>query len=90
MFPEPTCPECRADLPDKGYRVRAVPRLGGRLRKVCEGCAVAIDGQGRLEVIGRSRDEAAGRRGGRRGRHLAPDNAGTPVRPQDGTRGAAA
>lgn len=51
VFPDPSCPECGCELPVRGYKVRAVPRLGGRIRKVCEPCAALIDGQARLDVL---------------------------------------
>ncbi len=67
MFPDPTCPECREELPERGWKVRAVPRLGGRVRRVCAACAERIDGQARLDVLARDAASAPRRQAGRSG-----------------------
>lgn len=64
MFPDPSCPECGEELPDRGYRVCAVPRLGGQIRKVCASCAEAIDGQARLDVLADTRRQRSHERDG--------------------------
>lgn len=44
-WPNDSCAQCDDDLPDTGYRFRAVPRLGGARKRVCESCADVIDQQ---------------------------------------------
>jgi hypothetical protein len=43
------CGNCGVELPPRGNKRRRVPRLGGKLKIVCEACAKSIDRQQTLE-----------------------------------------
>jgi hypothetical protein len=44
------CANCGVELPPTGNRRRRVPRLGGKVRIVCDDCARSIDNQQTLDA----------------------------------------